>query len=116
MHSNARYQARKLALLAQEPLGQGAFATVQKCRLRRPSAAAGGSPGNSAHGARATPSLRWAPSRRAVDAPGQADGMPRPLPLRKEALRQLVAVKQLKPAVLSNETELRGFIAETDGG
>lgn len=28
---------------------------------------------------------------------------------------QLVAVKQLKPAVLGDETELHGFIAETDG-
>ena len=30
--------------------------------------------------------------------------------------RQLVAVKQLKPAVLGDEQELHGFIAETDGG
>ena len=29
--------------------------------------------------------------------------------------RQLVAVKQLKPAVLENEIELHGFIAETSG-
>ena len=70
---------------AQEPLGQGAFATVKKCRLKPPAHPGGGG---------------------SVQGKSSAHSSP---------AKNLVAVKQLKPSVLNNETELHGFIAETDG-
>ena len=65
----------------QVEVGEGAFAVVHRCVLRRDVSA-------SFSGSRSK---------------GAARG------------RQLVAVKQLKPAVLENEIELHGFIAETSG-
>lgn len=72
--------------MLQEPLGQGAFATVKKCRLKSPEPPGGNS------------MLRKSSSFR-----------------HSSPQKNLVAVKQLKPSVLNNETELHGFIAETDG-
>ena len=63
-------------------VGQGAFAVVHRCVLRR------------------DPSASFKDVHKKK---GTARG------------RQLVAVKQLKPAVLENEIELHGFIAETSG-
>ncbi len=67
---------------AQIEVGQGAFAIVHRCVLRRDASASFGGGKGSGGGVRC---------------------------------RQLVAVKQLKPAVLENEVELHGFIAETSG-
>ena len=71
-------------LTTQIEVGQGAFAIVHRCVLRRDASASFGS-----------------------GAVGRGGGGAR--------RRQLVAVKQLKPAVLENEVELHGFIAETSG-
>ena len=67
---------------SQIEVGQGAFAVVHRCVLRRDASASFGGGASGKGGARR---------------------------------RQLVAVKQLKPAVLENEVELHGFIAETCG-
>lgn len=79
----------------QEPLGQGAFATVSKCCLK---------PADPADSKRTTPGL--------VSQSGNCGTRCIPKPIQG---KQLVAVKQLKPSVLSNETELLGFIAESNG-
>ena len=105
--------------LRQEPLGQGAFATVQKCRLRRPAAPAAPAAAADTPSAGRRPSLSLSPSLASFRSPSfrrsSLGGRP---PRERDACEEggkLVAVKQLKPAVLGNETELHGFIAETDG-
>ena len=67
----------------QVEVGEGAFAVVHRCVLRRDTSASFTGSRSKGGGARG---------------------------------RQLVAVKQLKPAVLENEIELHGFVAETSGG
>ena len=82
--SHARHWTHRLStaeINIQVEVGEGAFAVVHRCVLRRDASA-------SFSGARSKGAVRG---------------------------RQLVAVKQLKPAVLENEIELHGFIAETSG-
>lgn len=93
----------------QEPLGQGAFATVKKCRLRQlhaPAADAKPSANRRLSISRVPSFRKPSPATSAKAAKENGAGA---------AGGQLVAVKQLKPAVLGDETELHGFIAETDG-
>lgn len=78
---------------------------MQKCRLRRPNALAV-SPERPSPGRRPSLTLSPVPSFRKQSASRSRQD---------SAHGELVAVKQLKPAVLGNETELHGFIAETDG-
>lgn len=84
----------------QVPLGEGAFAVVHRCVLRRSTHGGSNSGGNEhGHGEAGTD------DRQSFAAPA-----PAPAP----AL-EVVAVKQLKTNVLENEAELNAFVAEVDG-
>ncbi len=84
---------------------------MQKCRLRRLSSTQNRLERQTSIGKRLA--MSRAPSfRRASPADS---GRQNNKGDKNAAGGQLVAVKQLKPAVLGDETELHGFIAETDG-